>query len=403
MAQWGGWRKTAWTACSRTRMRNGSRSPAWARWSGGAAVSPWTVGIEEEVMLLDPETWSVANRIEDVLDALPPAVGRQASAETHACVIELRTNPHSTVREAAAELAHLRASLDDAVQETLGLRAAVAGTHPLVTSEEVAVSSGGRYRQVNASMRALTHREPTMAQHVHVAVPDPETAVRVLDGLRSDLPLLLALSGNSPYWRGEDSGFASIRTPIFSMFPRVGIPRRFGSYAEYVGAVDPLLGSEAIPEPGFLWWDARLRPHLGTVEVRIMDAQTRVADAAALAAVVHCLACLRANGARPADPGPEVLAENRFLAARDGTRAQIIDARTLRKRSIRGALTELLGRCESIAPSLGCAGELAAASGLAADPGAARQRRLAARDGVAALPASLGAEFVAADRVVAGA
>jgi glutamate---cysteine ligase / carboxylate-amine ligase len=366
-------------------------------------VSPWTVGVEEEVMLLDPRTWSVANQIDDALAALPSSVRRHASAETHACVVELRTAPYPTVREAAAELWQLRASLDDALQETLGLRAAVAGTHPLVTSEQVGVSSSGRYRQVSSSMRALTKREPTMAQHVHVAVPDAETAVRVLNGLRGDLPLLLALSGNSPFWRGEDSGFASIRTPIFSMFPRVGIPRRFGSYAEYVGAVNPLLGSEAIPEPGFLWWDVRLRPHLGTVEVRIMDAQTRIADAAALAALVHCVACLRATSERPPDPGPEVLAENRFLAARDGMRAQIIDAQTLRKRSIRGALAELLGRCEAIASKLGCADELAAASNLAADPGAARQRRLAARDGVVALPEWLGDEFAAVDIAAAAA
>jgi glutamate---cysteine ligase / carboxylate-amine ligase len=366
-------------------------------------VSPWTVGVEEEVMLLDPRTWSVANQIDDALAALPSSVRRHASAETHACVVELRTAPYPTVREAAAELWQLRASLDDALQETLGLRAAVAGTHPLVTSEQVGVSSSGRYRQVSSSMRALTKREPTMAQHVHVAVPDAETAVRVLNGLRGDLPLLLALSGNSPFWRGEDSGFASIRTPIFSMFPRVGIPRRFGSYAEYVGAVNPLLGSEAIPEPGFLWWDVRLRPHLGTVEVRIMDAQTRIADAAALAALVHCVACLRATGERPPDPGPEVLAENRFLAARDGMRAQIIDAQTLRKRSIRGALAELLGRCEAIASNLGCADELAAASNLAADPGAARQRRLAVRDGVVALPEWLGDEFAAVEITAAAA
>jgi carboxylate-amine ligase len=384
-------------------MRNASRPPAWARWGGAAAVSPWTVGIEEEVMLLDPLTWSVANRIDDALAALPPSVARHASAETHACVIELRTDPQPTVRQAATELSQLRASLDDALREQLGLRAAVAGTHPLVTSEQVAVSSAGRFRRVSSTMRALAQREPTMAQHVHVAVPDAETAVRVLDGLRSDLPLLLALSANSPFWRGGDSGFASIRTPIFSMFPRVGIPRRFGTYAEWVMAVDPMLRSEAIPEPGFLWWDARLRPHLGTVEVRIMDAQSRLADAAALAAVVHCLACLRATGARPADPGPEVLAENRFLAARDGMRAQLIDVRTLRRRSVRGATTELLGRCEPIASSLGCADELAAAASLADDPGAARQRRLAARDGIAALPAWLGAEFGAADPVAAAA
>jgi carboxylate-amine ligase len=366
-------------------------------------VSPWTVGLEEEVMLLDPRDGSPANRIDDVLDALPPALARHASAETHACVVELRTAPHPTVTAAAAELSDLRASLDEALRERLGLCAAVAGTHPLATEDQVAVSRGGRYRQVSDSMRALTRREPTMAQHVHVAIPDAETAVRALDGLRADLPLLLALSANSPYWRGDDSGFASIRTPLFSMFPRVGIPRRFGGYEQYVTTVDPMLRSELVPDPGFLWWDARLRPHLGTIEIRIMDAQSRVTDAAALAAVVHCLVCLRAREEEPADPGPEVLAENRFLAARDGTRAQVIDASRLRRRSIRGALTELLGHCHLMARSLGCIDELAAAGTLAADPGADRQRRLAARDGVGALPAWLGAQFAASDIVVAAA
>src|SRR3954466_205858 len=117
-----------------------------------------------------------------------------------------------------------------------------------------------------------------MALHVHVAVPDGATAVRALDGLRDDLPLLLALSANSPFWRGADSGFASMRTPIFSMFPRVGIARHFGAYAEYVRAVEAVVGSGAIRDPSFLWWDARIQPRFGTVEVRIMDAQSRVTD-----------------------------------------------------------------------------------------------------------------------------
>ena len=188
---------------------------------------------------------------------LPAQVATHASAETHACVVELSTAPFPTVAAASAELAHLRQSLDGALRDNLGLRAAVAGTHPTVTRSEVALSAGVRYQHIGATMRTLALREPTMAQHVHVAVPDPATAVRALDGLRSDLPLLLALSANSPFWRGRDSGFASIRTPIFSMFPRVGIPRRFGDYTDYVPAVEPMLRSEAIPDPGFLWWDAR--------------------------------------------------------------------------------------------------------------------------------------------------
>jgi carboxylate-amine ligase len=377
--------------------------PDWARWSASAAERPWTVGIEEEVMLLEPRTWSLANRIDDVLAALPPEVASRASAETHACVLELRTAAHPTVGGAAAELALLRRTLDDALRNRLGLRAAAAGTHPLATRSDVAVSSTPRYTEIAATTRALARREPTMAQHVHVAVPDEHAAVRALQGLRSDLPVLLALSANSPYWRAEDSGFASVRTPIFSMFPRVGIPRRFAAYAEYVRAVDLLLRSTAIPEPGFLWWDARLQPRLGTVEVRIMDAQSRLRDVAALAAVVHCLVRRHADAQHPGATPPEVIAENRFLAARDGMHAQLINDRTQQPRTARDALTELLENCEPLARGLGCAAELTAATALAADPGYARQRMHAARDGLAALPARLEDEFLPALRAVVAA
>jgi glutamate---cysteine ligase / carboxylate-amine ligase len=363
------------------------RAPDWARRNTAAGERPWTVGIEEEAMLLDPDTWSVANRIDDVLAALP-----SSAAETHACVVELQSAPHTTVAGAAAELAALRRSIDVVVRE-LGLRAAAAGTHPLATYADVEVSSGPRYCEIATSMRALAYREPTMAQHVHVAVADGDAAVRALDGLRDDLPLLLALSANSPYWRAADSGFASMRTPIFSMFPPHRRPRRFGSYADYVCAVDAMVRSQAIPDPGFLWWDARLQPRLGTVEVRIMDAQARPADAAALAAVVQCLVALHVEGLRVGAAGPEVVAENRFLAARDGMSAQLIDHRTQRRRPVREALAELLDACVPCAAALGCTEELWAATALAADPGHERQRQHVARDGLAALPARLADEF----------
>jgi glutamate---cysteine ligase / carboxylate-amine ligase len=367
--------------------------PTWARWAGSAATGPWTVGIEEEVMLLDDVPGLLANRADDVIAAAPPRLARSMSPETHACVVELRTDPHPTVAAAAAELARLRRSLDDWLQETWGLRAAAAGTHPLATGAAATVSRRARYREIAATMRVLARREPTMALHVHVAVPDGDTAVRALDGLRTDLPLLLALSANSPYWRGVDSGFASVRTPVFGMFPRVGISRRFGTYGDYVRGVDLLLRADVVPEPGFLWWDARLQPRLGTVEVRIMDAQLRVADAAALAALVHCLVCRWAHADRPGDAAPEVLEENRFLAARDGMTARLIEPRSGRRRGVRGAVTEVLANCESLAARLGCAAELDAVSTLADDPGAARQRRFAEGAGLAALPAWLAGEF----------
>src|SRR3954452_11297254 len=366
--------------------------PAWAQWCTSALARPWTVGVEEEAMLLDAGTGAPANRIDDVLAALPLDLRSRASAETHACVVEVRTAPHMTVGGLADELTGLRAGLAQALTP-LGLRAAAGGTHPLAREDDVDVSTDPRYREIEATMRALARREPTMALHVHVAVPDAGASVRALDGLRADLPVLIALAANSPFWRGTDSGFASMRVPIFSMFPRAGIPRQFGTYEDYVRVVERLLRSGAAREPGFLWWDARLQPRLGTVEVRMLDAATRVDDAAALAALVQCLVRRNAESRPARAPEPEVLAENRFLAARDGMRAQLVDGFGARTRPVRDQLDAMLETCRPYAAALGCAGELAAVAALATDPGDVRQRRLAAVHGLERLPALLGDAF----------
>jgi carboxylate-amine ligase len=287
------------------------------------------------------------------------------SAETHACALELRTRPHTSAADAGAELANLRTLVDEALRERLGLRAAVAGTHPLADWRGVSTSSGARYRLIQSSMRALARREPTFALHVHVAVPDGEMAVRALDGLRADLPVLLALAANSPFWQGRDTGLAAARIPIFSMFPRVGIPRRFGSYPAYIRTLDDLVRSGAVPEPTFVWWDARLQPRLGTVEVRVMDAQTRSDDAATLAALVQCLVRRHAEEAGPYPEARELLDENRFLALRDGMEADLIDPRTGTMRPARDWLEDLLERCAGTAERLGCGPALADAARLA--------------------------------------
>jgi glutamate---cysteine ligase / carboxylate-amine ligase len=369
--------------------------PSWARWSAAGAERPWTVGIEEEVMLLKPPRWAPANRIDDVLAHVDPGLREHLAAETHACVIELRTAPHATVAALAGELVGLRAALRDALAE-LGLRAAAAGTNPFATAADVRVAGGARYREIEDTMRALARREPTMALHVHVAVPDGPSAVRALDGLRADLPVLLALSANSPYWRATDSGFASIRTPVFAMFPRVGIPRPFGTYATYVRVVETMLRTGAIPDPSYLWWDARLQPRLGTVEIRIGDAVSRVADVATLAALVQCLVRRHAESTPARAPEPEVLAENRFLAARDGMRAELIEGFSTGRRPATARLAEIIGACRPFAAALGCAAEFGAASALGADPGDARQRRVAAREGLGEVPARLSADFAPA-------
>jgi len=369
----------------------------WAAWNPAGAEAPWTVGVEEEVMLLDPVTWMPASRSEEVLEALAPAISDHTAAETHGSVLELATSPHATVAGAAEQLADLRLGLADQLG-SMGMAAAVGGTHPLASWEDTEVSPGARYQFLYASMRELARREPTFALHVHVAVPDEHAAVRALDGLREELPLLLALSANSPYWQGRDSGLASARIPVFQAFPRTGTPRAFGSYEAYVEAVDVLIRCDAIPEPTFLWWDARLQPRLGTIEIRIMDAQTRVRDTAALAALVQCLVRRGALGDGTRRPtAPEVLEENRFLAARDGMDARFVDPVVGARVPVAERLAETLHSCAPHAEELGCRAELASVAALAKHPGALRQRAVASRpEGLPGVLRVMNGEFVSA-------
>jgi carboxylate-amine ligase len=372
-----------------------SAATEWADWN--SEVHPYGIGVEEEVMLVDPRRrWALAQRIDDVLELLPAPLAGYVSAETHQAAIELRTDPHQTVGPAVAQLRWQRDELAGALA-SMGLAAAGAGTHPLAVWSETEVTSASRYQLIRQTMRDLTTREPTFALHVHIAVPDPETAIDLYNRLRVHLPLLLALSGNSPFWRGRDAGFASTRTILFQAFPRTGMPRRYGSYSEWVEAVDLQLRVGALPEPTFLWWDIRPQPRFGTVEVRIMDAQSRVADTAALVALVQSIAGLELEEGYVSAhvcSCEEVLAENRFLAARDGMDARVIDTGTESLRPIREVLVELLDSAEPHAAALGCADELDRVAALAAEPGAARQRAyLSAGQRLARLVASLAGAF----------
>ena len=311
-------------------------------------------------------------------------------------MLELATGIHTEVDGAVAELSSLRRLL---VRElhAMGLTAAAAGTHPLAVPGQTVVSGANRYRMLGDSMRVLARREPTMALHVHVGVPAPQDAIRLLNGLRRNTPVLLALSANSPFWEGRDSGFASARTVIFQAFPRTGLARSFAGYADYVQAIDGLIASEAIPDPSFLWWDVRPQPALGTVEVRIMDAQSRLDDIGPLAALIQSLARRELEeDPAVAEPGPEVLSENRFLAARDGMEALLIDSAARRLVPVREILDALVTGCRPHALALGCADALDRVQRLAAANGAARQRGLAAdREGRDPLVAALADEFLA--------
>jgi carboxylate-amine ligase len=366
----------------------------WSKWAHPTGAD-YTIGIEEEVMLLHPGSGSLAPAIDAVLAAWPEDSCDSASSETHSSAVELRTGVHTTASGAIAELAQLRAQLTKVLDE-LGLIAAVSGTHPSAVWHEMAVSSRERHQAVLGSMRALARREPTFALHVHIGLPTGETGIAAFNRLRANVPVLLALSANSPFWQGRDTGLASARTPLFQAFPRVGIPRAFGSYGEYVRAVDLLLQCGAFPDPTYLWWDVRPQPKLGTVEVRIMDAQTTLDATAALVALVQSLVRLElVDGHADASlvHAPEVLDENRFLAARDGVDAELVDPVRGRAVPVASLATELVTACEPHAQALGCSAELERVGGLLVEPGAQHQRQLAARDGLDSLVANLAIDF----------
>ena len=330
-------------------------------------------------MLLDATSWALAHRIDSVLPRLPRSGSDSFTAETHGSALEIQTGVHARIGDAVGELATLRGELD-AVLQPLSMRAASAGTHPFAVWQEIVVSAGERYQFVYGSMRELARREPTFGLHVHVGVPDAEAAIYAANRLRTHIPLLLALSVNSPFWQGRDTGLASARTPLFQAFPRVGIPRDFADYAEYVEAIDVLIRCKAVPEPTFLWWDVRPQPRFGTVEVRIMDAQTKLSDSAAIAALVQCIVRAEVEGEDHLERSmpQEVLEENRFLAARDGMDAELIEPELGRRVPARELLADLVAVCRPHAQALDCEVELDAVIALGERTGAQRQIEQAA-------------------------
>jgi carboxylate-amine ligase len=367
-----------------TLRRSESSSPRaghWSEWRPHPSGVEYTLGVEEEVMLVHPGNWALAHQIDRVLPSLPEELRGHVTAETHMSTLELATGVHDDVRASAAELRLLRSQLDDSLAP-LGLLAAGAGTHPFAVWHDTVVSTGSRQQMVYGSMRELARREPTFALHVHVGIADCDHAMTVANRMRAHLPLLLALSANSPFWQGRDTGLASARTPLFQAFPRVGIPRAFASYDEYVSTVDLLIRCEAFPESTFLWWDVRPQPRFGTIEIRIMDTQTTVTATAALLALVQSLARLEAEEGYASEDlltSPEILAENRFLAARDGAKASLVDPVAERRVPVAAILADVVAAARPHAQELGCEEELMQVHSLVERPAAARQLWLARR------------------------
>jgi carboxylate-amine ligase len=286
----------------------------------------YTIGIEEELMIVDAETLELSNSIESLLEALGET--QTVKPELMEAVCEIATEPCRNTREAGFQLRELRKRVQ-ATAEGLGLAIGSAGTHPFAMWEDQRIVARPRYRDLIAGLQFVARQELIFGVHVHVGVDDPDKAIYVANGMRVHVPLLLALSANSPFWRGDETRLLSTRTPIFRAFPRVGIPPRYEDWGDYEQRIEFMKESRVIEDYTYLWYDVRPHPNFGTVEIRVMDAQTRVEHTLALAALVQAMVkelCEKFEQDYELARYPyEMLDENKFLAARHGLEGTLVD------------------------------------------------------------------------------
>ncbi len=302
------------------------------------ASDPYTLGVEEEYQLLDADTFDLVQHVETILEAVTGhELEARINAELMQSVLEISTPVCHNAGDVLRWLTTLRGYVTEIANQR-GTRVGSSGTHPFSLFERQRITAKDRYRALIDQLQYVARRELIFGMHVHVAVDDAEKAIQVVNGLLPQLAPLLALSASSPFWRGEPTGLASSRQMVFSAFPRSGPPPRFRDYADYASVVGQLERSGCIADYTHIWWDIRLHPRLGTIEIRICDAVTRVEDAVAIAAYCQALVkqlCDRYEAGMEIPTYHRILtSENKWLAARYGLEAPVMDLATGRRNRV---------------------------------------------------------------------
>jgi glutamate---cysteine ligase / carboxylate-amine ligase len=368
------------------------------RFGAGPAL---TVGVEEEYMLLDPSTFDLVPRVEPLLGAERGGeFAELVSPELFESLIEFHTPVCRDVPDAGRELARLRGHAM-AAAAAQGVRLGSAGTHPFSRFEAQHITARERYRALVEVLQYAARRELIFGLHVHVGIDDADRAIRIVNALQPHLCELVALSASSPFWRGEPTGFASCRHLVFSGFPRSGPSPHFASYAEYAEVIARLMAGGCLEDYTRTWWDVRPHPRFGTVEVRVMDAVSRVADAVALAAYVQCLVARLAAADRAGEileaSHPVISHENKWQAARHGLAAIVVDSPGGDPVPVGERIRRTLDLLAPCARELGCSDELAGVEAILREGnGADRQLRVYAATGDSVAVARLIADETAA-------
>jgi carboxylate-amine ligase len=334
----------------------------------------YTIGIEEELMIVDAESYGLVNAIESLLQ---DAEDGEIKPELMESVLEISTNPAPNTARAGEQLRRLRAQVRRTAAGR-GLTIGSAGTHPFAMWEDQRIVARPRYRELVTALRFVARQELIFGMHVHVGVDDPDKAIHVANGMRVHLAVLLALSSNSPFWRADSTGLLSSRTPIFRAFPRVGIPPQYRDWADYEREIGFMVESGVMEDYTWLWYDVRPHPNFGTVEVRVCDSQTRVDHTLGLAALVQAMVKELAEhfeeGKQLAPYPWQMLDENKWLAARHGLDGELVDLPSSERVATKTLARRLLDRLREHAQDLGSDAELEGVADLIdGGNGAARQ------------------------------
>src|SRR5215471_18661831 len=288
----------------------------------------FTLGIEEELQIIDPETRELRSHIEQILADGKLILKERVKPELHQSMVELATDVCSDAHDARKQIVGLRAELAKLAAQN-GLRIGSAGTHPFSHWMDQLITVHERYATVVQDMQQIARSCLIFGLHVHVTIPDREEGIDIMNQARYFLPHLYALSVNSPFWLGQNTGLKAYRQMIFERLPRTGIPDAFESLSEYDDYLKLLVETRCIDNPKKIWWDVRLHPFFDTIEFRICDAQSRIDDTIALAAlmqaIVFKLQKLRRANVTFRSYQKRLLDENRWRAGRYGLDGKMID------------------------------------------------------------------------------
>ena len=343
----------------------------------------FTLGIEEEYLLVDPQTGDLAPAPDALMAACRDALGDSVSPEFLRCQIEVGTPVSADIAEARGHLAHLRRTVARIAGE-YGLAPISASCHPFADWRDQFHTDKDRYHQLSRALGAVSRRMLICGMHVHVGIPSPAQRIDLMNQLTYFLPHLLALSASSPFWQGSDTGLASYRTTVFGGMPRTGLPPQFGGWDEFERSVQVLVDLGVIEDSSKIWWDLRPSSRFPTLETRVCDASPRLDDTVTLAALnqatLRMLWRLSRQNQRWRQYDPFLLGENRWRAARYGLAEGPIDFGAGRIIPFAQALEDWLALIAQDADALGCQPQVARARDMVAGGGsAARQRAVLSR------------------------